>query len=413
MTPRTSSSTRLFAATLVVVLVAQVLDAASSTPARDLSLFSGMRYRLVGPFVGGRASAVAGVPGNPHVYYFGTAAGGVWKTADAGLTWDPIFDDQPIASIGHIAVAESDPRVVYVGTGESCFRADVSHGNGVYKSVDAGETWQHLGLEATRHIGRIAIHPQNPDVVFVAALGQAHGAEGNPDRGVFRSTDGGQSWEKVLYVNEKTGAVDLSLDRNRPNVVFAATWEVYRLPWEFSSGGPGSGLYRSTDGGSSWERLSQGLPDGIMGKIAVEVSPADSNRVYALIEASEEEKGLYRSDDGGNTWQRVSRDPELVQRPWYFLHLIADSKDPDVLYVPSLKLNRSMDGGHTWTQMRLANSSENIRRQYRPDSHDMWIAPENPSRMANANDAGVNITMNGGKTWTRSDNNRYFASSAP
>ncbi len=251
----------------------------------DESLFKGMKWREIGPFRG-RVLAVAGVPGDPNVYYFGGVAGGVWKTTDGGETWVPLFDKYPVSSIGSIAVAESDPNIVYVGTGEACIRGNISFGDGVYKSTDGGKTWQNIGLRDTRHIGRVIVHPRNPDVLFVAALGHAYGP--NPERGIFRSTDGGKDWEKVLYKDEKTGGIDITFDPTNSSILFAALWEAYRMPWSFSSGGPGSGLYKSTDGGTTWKRLEgNGLPKGILGRIGVSVSGADPARVYALLEAEE------------------------------------------------------------------------------------------------------------------------------
>src|SRR5262249_7361336 len=247
---------------------------------------------------GGRVLAVSGIPGDPRVYYFGAVAGGVWKTTDAGSTWQPIFDQQPISSIGSIAVAESDPNVIFVGTGEACIRGNISFGDGVYKSTDGGKTWQNVGLRDTQHIGRVIVHPRNPEIVFVAALGHAYGP--NQERGIFRSTNGGKTWEKVLYQDEKTGGIDIEFDHTNPHILFAALWEAYRTPWSLTSGGPGSGLYRSADGGTTWKRLEgPGLPQGPLGRIGVAVSPADPNRIYALIEA--EQGGLYLSEDRGDT----------------------------------------------------------------------------------------------------------------
>ncbi len=356
----------------------------------DEKALEGMRWREIGPFRGGRAIAVAGIPGDPNTFYFGAVAGGVWKTTDGGNTWTPIFDKQPVASIGAIAVAPSDPNVIYVGTGEACIRGNISHGNGVYKSTDAGKTWQHVGLEDTRTIGALIVHPQNPDIAYVAALGHVYGT--NTERGVFRTTDGGETWEKVLYKDEKTGAIDITFVPSNPRILFAALWEAHRTPWSLSSGGPGSGLYKSTDGGTTWKRLEgNGLPKGIMGRIGVSASGADPNRVWALIEA--EQGGLYRSDDGGETWQLVNNDRSYRQRAWYYTHVIADPRDRETVYVLNVGFHRSTDGGRTFSTIRVPHG----------DNHGLWIDPSNPQRMINANDGGANVTQNGGETWTRQD----------
>ena len=289
----------------------------------DEKIFGAMRWRQVGPFRGGRVLAVTGVPGEPNVFYFGGASSGVWKSIDAGTNWQPLFDKQPIASIGAIAVAQSDHNVIYVGSGEACIRGNISYGNGVYKSIDAGKTWKNVGLKDTQHIGAVIIDPRNPNIVFVAALGHAYGQ--NEERGVFRTTDGGATWQKVLYKDNKTGAIDVVFDPNNANTLFASLWEVYRNPWSLNSGGPGSGLYKSTDGGSTWTHIEgHGLPAGIMGRIGVSVSGADSNKVYAMVESKE--GGLYRSDDGGDSWIRMNEDGRLRQRAWYFSHIFADPK---------------------------------------------------------------------------------------
>jgi photosystem II stability/assembly factor-like uncharacterized protein len=351
------------------------------------SQFKGMKWRLVGPFRGGRVLAVTGVPGSPFTYYFGGVAGGVWRTTDGGMSWTPISDQGVISSIGAIAVAESDPNVLYAGTGEACIRGNISYGDGVYKSTDGGKTWNHSGLNNTRHIARVLVDPRNPDLVYVAALGHAYGP--NPDRGVFRSKDGGKTWEKVLYKDEKTGAIDLAFDPQNPKVLFAAMYEVARTPWSLSSGGPGSGLYKSVNGGSTWKRLEgSGLPAGILGRIGVSVSGADSNRVYALIEAKE--SGLYRSDDGGEHWNRVNDDQRLTQRAWYFTHIFADPKSADTVYMLNTGMFRSSDGGKSITLLPAPHG----------DHHGLWIDPSNPLRMINGNDGGATITVDGGKSWS-------------
>jgi photosystem II stability/assembly factor-like uncharacterized protein len=379
----------------VVTLIFCVLILAAAVPANSQTLnedsLKGMKWRLVGPFRGGRALAVAGITGDPATYYFGAAAGGVWKTTDGGNQWLPIFDKEKIASIGAIAVAPSDPNVIYVGTGEACIRGDISYGDGVYKSTDAGKSWAHIGLDDTRHIGRVIIDPRNPDIVFVAALGHAYGP--NADRGVFRSADGGKSWQKVLYQDDKTGAIDITFDPGNSHILFASLWQAGRTPWTLNSGGPGSGLYKSTDGGATWKKLEgHGLPKGTLGRIGVSVSGGDAHRVYAMIEA--EEGGLYRSDDSGDTWQRATDDRRLRQRPWYFSHVFADPKSDDVVYVLNTGMYRSSDGGSSFTSISAPHG----------DRHGLWIDPANTSRMIESDDGGATITMDAGKSWTSEDN---------
>ncbi len=379
---------KAFFAVAIAILLAPV--AAAQTV--DKNLFNEMRWRSIGPARGGRVLAVTGVVGDRDTYYFGGAGGGVWKTTDGGNSWDPIFDSQPIASIGAIAVAESDPNVIYVGTGETCPRGDISHGDGIYKSIDAGKTWKNIGLKDSRHVGRILIHPKNPDVVFVAAMGHFYGP--NTERGVFRSTDGGKTWEKVLYRDDKTGGIDLAFAPGNPNIMFAALWEANRSAWGASSGGPGSGLYRSLDGGSTWKKMEgSALPKGVMGRIGVSVSGADPNRVYALIEAKEEEGGLFVSSNGGDSWTKVNDDRNYRQRAWYYTHVFADPKAIDTVYILNTGIYRSTDGGRTFTGMRAPHG----------DNHGLWIDPQNPQRMINSNDGGANITVNGGRTWTGQD----------
>ncbi|HZU21263.1 MAG TPA: hypothetical protein VE998_00435 [Terriglobales bacterium] len=283
----------------------------TQAPQLPEALFGAMRWRQVGPFRGGRALAVTGVEGEPNVFYFGAASGGMWKSTDAGANWHPIFDSADNPSIGAIAVAPSDHNIIYVGSGEACIRGNITYGNGVYKSVDGGRTWRNLGLRDTQHIGAVIVDRMNPNIVFVAALGHAYGP--NEERGVFRSTDGGATWQKVLYRDRDTGAIDVVFDPHNSSTLFASLWQAYRTPWSLNSGGPGSGLYKSVDGGTTWKRLEgNGLPGGIMGRIGVSVSGADSNRVYALIESKQ--GGLYRSDDGGESWTRVNDDGRLRQR---------------------------------------------------------------------------------------------------
>ncbi|MGZ5503122.1 MAG: WD40/YVTN/BNR-like repeat-containing protein [Chthoniobacterales bacterium] len=350
-----------------------------------------MKWRQIGPFRGGRALAIEGVPGEPNTYYFGAVAGGVWKTIDGGANWTPIFDKESISSIGAIAVAPSDHNIIYVGTGEYAMRGNVTYGTGMYKSLDGGKTWKNIGLKDSRQIGAVVIDPKNPDIVLVAAFGHAFGP--NPERGVFRTTDGGKTWAKVLYKDENTGAIDLAMDPHNPNVVFAAMWQARRQPWNFSSGGSGSGLYRSEDGGVTWKQLQgNGLPDGILGRIGISVSGADSNRIYASIEAKE--GGIFRSEDGGEKWTRVNEDGRFRQRAWYFSKVYADPKSPDTVYLLNTGAFRSVDGGKTFTLLPARHG----------DHHGLWIDPENPQRLGNANDGGASVSMDGGKTWTTQGN---------
>jgi photosystem II stability/assembly factor-like uncharacterized protein len=353
------------------------------------ALLRTLSWRCIGPFRGGRVVAVAGDPADPAVFYFGACAGGVWKTSDAGAYWENVSDGFfKTAAVGALAVAESDPNVVYAGMGESTIRGDVTHGDGVYRSTDAGRTWTHLGLADTRHIGRVRVHPRDPDLVYVAALGHAFGP--NRERGVYRSRDGGGAWERVLFVSERAGAVDLAIARGNPRILYATFWETLRTPWSLSSGGPGSGLWRSTDGGDRWEDLSgqPGLPAGLKGKIGVAVSPARTARVWAIIEA--EDGGLFRSDDAGATWQRINEDRKLRLRPWYYCHVVADPVDPDTVYVLNIKAWKSIDGGRTFTELTTPHG----------DNHDLWIDPRDPRRLIEGNDGGACVSQNGGASWS-------------
>ncbi|MEZ4669525.1 MAG: glycosyl hydrolase [Anaerolineae bacterium] len=354
------------------------------------SRFKGLlEYRCIGPFRGGRVVTVAGDPTNPAVFYFGAVAGGVWKTTDAGMYWECISDGYfNTASVGALAVAESDPNVLYAGTGETTIRIDVSHGDGVYKSTDQGRTWSHMGLADTRHIAKIKIHPENPDLVYVAAFGHAFGP--NKQRGVYRSKDGGKNWEQVLFQSDKAGAIDLTMDKHNPRILYAATWEAYRNFWQISSGGPGSAIYQSTDGGDTWTDISanKGLPQGVKGKIGIVASPAKSGRVWALIE--HKDGGLYRSDDYGQTWEKVSSKDTLWTRSWYYMHVVADPQDPDTVYIMDYDFWKSSDGGRTFDQITTPHG----------DNHDLWIDPHNPRRMIEGNDGGACITLNGGESWS-------------
>ncbi|HEX4666268.1 MAG TPA: hypothetical protein VH207_06675 [Chthoniobacterales bacterium] len=358
----------------------------------DEKLWSGMKWREIGPFRGGRAVAIEGVPGEPNVYYFGGVAGGVWKTTDAGANWKPMFDkEHSTSSIGAIAVAPSDHNTIYAGAGESALRGNITYGDGVYKSVDGGRNWRNVGLRDTRHIGALIVHPNNPDIVFVAAIGHAYGP--NAERGVFRTNDGGNTWTKVLYKDENTGAIDIVFDPHNPNTLFAALWQVRRQPWFFSSGGEGSGLYRSTDGGTTWQQLKgHGLPDGILGRIGVTVSGADSDRVYAIIEAKE--GGIFRSEDGGENWTKMSDDLRFRQRAWYFSKVYADPRAADTLYVLNTGLFRSVDGGKTFKLLPARHG----------DHHGLWIDPKDPNRLGNVNDGGASVSIDGGETWSTLNN---------
>jgi len=375
----------------MAVLVLFALAAGGAAQQYNQSLFSGMKWREVGPFRGGRVLAVEGIPGDPSTYYFGAVAGGVWKSVDGGGHWTPLFDHESVSSIGALAVAPSNHSVIYVGTGEACIRGNISFGDGVYKTTDGGKTWTNLGLKDTRHIGAVIVHPRDPDIVFVAALGHAYGP--NPERGLYRTTDGGKSWQKVLSKDDHTGAIDVVFDPTNPNVLFAALWQAQRTPWSLSSGGPGSGLYKSVDGGSTWKKIEgKGWPEGILGRIGVSVSAANPDRVYALVEASE--GGLYRSDDGGESWARVNDDERYRQRAWYFTHVWADPKNPDTVYIANTGLFRSTDGGKSFSLLPAPHG----------DHHALWIDPTNPQRMINGNDGGATITLDGGKTWTSQEN---------
>ncbi|HZX82418.1 MAG TPA: hypothetical protein VFF19_02550 [Reyranella sp.] len=353
--------------------------------------FDALKWRCIGPSRGGRVVAVSGDPVNKMVFYFGACAGGIWKTEDGGVFWRCVSDGfMGTSAVGSIAVAPSDPNVIYAGTGETAIRLDVSYGDGIYKSTDAGRSWKHIGLRNSKFIGRICIHPQNPDLVYVAVLGDIFGP--NSERGVYRSKDGGATWERVLYRSDVAGTIDLTMDPNNPRLLFASMWEAKRNFWNISSGGPGSGLFRSTDGGDSWEEISTkpGLPTGMLGKIGVSISPARSGRVWALVEAEGDKTGLYRSDDFGMRWTMVSPNRDLMHRPWYYTHVFADPGHGDTVYVTNLQMWKSTDGGATFSEVTTRHG----------DNHDLWIDPKDPSRMIEGNDGGANISFNGGATWS-------------
>jgi photosystem II stability/assembly factor-like uncharacterized protein len=357
--------------------------------ALDARLFNSLQWRLVGPHRGGRVVAVAGHPSEAMTFYFGACAGGVWKTTDGGTYWENVSDGFfETAAVGALAVSPSDPNVVYAGTGEACIRGNVSHGNGVYRSTDGGRTWANRGLGDTRHIGRVRVHPADPDLVYVAALGHAWGP--NRQRGVFRSRDGGATWDQVLFGSERTGAIDLSMDPHNPRFLYAALWQAHRTPWSMSSGGPESSLWQSTDGGDTWRDITRnpGLPRGVLGRIGVVVSPADGRRLYAVIEA--DDGALFRSDDGGATWQRASEEPGLRGRPWYYMHVFADPRDVDTVWVADYALWKSIDGGKTFGEVATPHG----------DNHDLWIDPRDPKRMIEGNDGGACVSFNGGQSWS-------------
>ena len=349
--------------------------------------FRALEFRSIGPAAGGRITRVAGIAGDPTTYYAATASGGVWKSVDGGIAWKPIFDEQPTATAGSIAVAPSNPNIVYVGSGEANIRGNVQPGNGIYRSLDAGKTWTQVWKQEGQ-IGTMVVHPRNPNVAYAAVLGHAFGP--NRERGVLRTTDGGRTWRFVLQRDSVTGASDVALDPSNPNIVFAGFWQARRRPWELTSGGPGSGLWVSRDGGDTWKRIGkdEGLPGGMWGKVGVGVAPSDGRRVYALIEA--DSGGLFRSDDGGEKWRLISRHRALRQRPWYYTTLTIDPTNPDVVWFPQVPLLKSIDGGRTIV---------NVKGPHHGDHHDIWIDPANPRRIIDGNDGGVDISVDGGETW--------------
>ncbi|MFN8575123.1 MAG: glycosyl hydrolase, partial [Gemmatimonadaceae bacterium] len=367
-------------------------DAAPTPGATPLdSVFKPVKWRSIGPFRGGRSVAATGVVGDPKTYYMGTVGGGVWKTDNMGITWRNISDGWfKTATVGAIAVAESDPNVVYVGMGEHAVRGVMtSSGDGVYRSTDAGKSWKKIGLDESRHISRIIVDPRNPDVVFVAAQGALYAP--NKMRGVFKSTDGGVTWKNTLFVDEKTGAAELSMDAHNPRVLYAAMWEHGRRPWQVISGGAGSGLYKSTDGGETWEKMTKGLPEK-MGKMAIAVSRSNSDKVYALIESDSYSaaRGLYMSNDAGKSWSQVTNEPRLLQRAWYYIELFIDPKDENRLYVLSAPALRSNDGGKTWEEVPTQHG----------DTHNLWINPNDSDNFILSDDGGSVISFDRGKSWS-------------
>ncbi|HEY3886432.1 MAG TPA: hypothetical protein VGL62_14570, partial [Vicinamibacterales bacterium] len=374
------------AAALSLVSALSAQDAPTNAASDSPKAFAALKYRNIGPAAGGRVSRAAGVPGNPLLYYAATASGGVWMSDDGGTNWKSIFDDQPVSSIGSIAIAPSDPNVIYVGSGEANIRGNVGDGNGIYKSVDGGKTWTHVWAQKGQ-IGTMAVDPRDANVAYAAVLGDTWAP--NPERGVYRTRDGGKTWQQVLKKDPDTGCSDVAIDPQTPSIVFAGLWQARRVPWDLQSGGPGSGLYVSHDGGDTWKQLTgHGLPDGIWGKVGVAAASSDGNRVYALIEA--DAGGLYRSDDGGDTWELENPARALRQRAWYYSTITVSPVNENDLWFAQVPMLRSIDGGKT---------IEEVKGLPHGDNHDVWIDPKNPKRMIVSNDGGVDISRDGGKTW--------------
>ena len=378
-------------ALLCLLLGGAPRNATAQAAPYDSTVFAGLKWREIGIFRGGRSVAVAGSASRPNEFWMGTTGGGVFKTTDGGDTWLPVTDKYFGGTIGAFGVSESNPDIVYVGTGEYPIRGNVSHGDGVFKTTDAGKTWTFVGLAETQQISRVRVHPANPDIAWVGAQGHAFGP--NAERGVYKTTDGGKTWNKVLFRNDSTGISDLVLDPSNPDVLYAAFWQAQRKPWQLLSGGPGGGIFKSTDGGEHWTELTHnpGLPPGLLGNIGLAISPAKPTRVWALIEA--EAGGVYRSEDGGATWRYINNERKLRQRPWYYSRIFADSKDTNTVYALNVLLYKSSDGGATFKHVPELHG----------DNHDMWIAPNDPQRMIEGNDGGASVSYNGGKTWTDQD----------
>ncbi len=371
---------------VVPTISAQASSAAKADPLKNL------QFRSIGPFRGGRVGAVEGIAGQPNVYYFGATGGGVWKTTDAGVNWFNVSDGFfKTGSVGAINAADSDPNTLYVGMGEQTLRGNVSSGDGMYKSVDGGKSWKHIGLGDSQHISRIRVHPKDPETVYVAVIGHLWGK--NDERGVFRTRDGGKTWQKILFRNSGTGASELAMDPSNPNTLYAGFWEVSRKPYRMDSGGEGSGLFKSTDGGDTWTEITRnrGLPSGLNGKMNITVSPVNPNRLFAMVE--NKDGGLFTSNDAGETWQRVSESAAIRQRPWYYNRVYADTENENTVYVLNVGFHKSIDGGRTFTTIPVPHS----------DNHDLWIAPNDAKRMINGNDGGANVSFNSGGAWTEQD----------
>lgn len=378
----------LFLAFLISLPSAEAQQNSTFSAGYDENLYNALEWRSIGPFRGGRSATVTGVPGKPNLYYFGATGGGVWRTQDGGQTWENISDGFFGGSIGAVAVSEYDNNVIYAGGGEKTVRGNVSYGYGMWRSVDAGKNWTHIGLDNSRHISRIRIHPRNPDLVYAAVMGDLY--KSSDERGVYRSKDGGKTWERILFANADAGAVDLILDPNNPRILYAGTWRIRRTPFSLESGGEGSALWKSTDGGDTWENISEnkGLPEGAWGIVGVTVSPANSERVWAIIE--NDNGGVFRSDDGGETWSKLNDDRNLRQRAWYYSRIYADSQDEDIVYVLNVSYHKSTDGGRTFKSSNAPHG----------DHHDLWISPEDNQRMIIGDDGGAQVSVDGGGNWS-------------
>ena len=374
---------------LGALLVPMLPEAQAQTATYDTTLYSALEYRAIGPYRGGRSAAVTGVPGHPMLAYFGATGGGVWRSTTGGASWQNISDGYFGGSIGAVAVSTWDPNIIYVGGGEKTVRGNVSHGYGMFKSMDAGQSWESIGLEDSHRIPRIRIHPKNSSLVYAAVMGHLSGP--NEERGIYRTKDGGVSWEKVLYINDEVGFVDLAMDPSNPRVLYASAWRVIRTPYSLESGGPGSGIWKSTDGGDTWNEVTgqdNGLPKGALGISGVSISPANPRRVYAIIEAAD--GGVFRSDDGGNSWRRINKDRSLRQRAWYYTRIYADTQDEDVVYVLNVRFWRSKDGGQTYESISTPHG----------DHHDLWIDPDDSNHLIIADDGGAQVTFDGGRNWS-------------